>query len=167
MQNPATQVPILTKPKRRKLQTMEIGSDVWFLTAAPVEEKNTLEWRVGLICFGFDLFMGFWGLEVESGTTFGESKKRKGRTRKSLNCWSKTKLSPMDLISRWLNLSLFDLSSIEFYVYVDKFPRQLQHDVKIEFIVLDLAIQNRVCYTKVVKYQNSFKPWLTNVFFFQ
>ena len=86
MQNPATKVLILTKPRRRKLQAMEIGSDVWFLTAAPVEEKNTLEWRVGLICFGFDLYMGFWGLEVESGTAFGESKKRKGRTRKSLNC---------------------------------------------------------------------------------
>ena len=47
--NPATQEPILTKPRRRKLQVMEIGSDVWFLTAATVEEKNTLE-------SGFDLF---------------------------------------------------------------------------------------------------------------
>ena len=59
---------------------MEIRSDVWFLTAVLVEEKNTLEWIVGLICFGFYLFMGGWGLEVESGT-FGE--KRKGRTRKN------------------------------------------------------------------------------------
>ena len=84
MQNPATQAPILTKPRRRKLQAMEIRSDVWFLATTPVEEKSTLEWRVGLICFGFDLFMGFWGLEVESGTTFGESKKRKGRTRSSI-----------------------------------------------------------------------------------
>ena len=42
--------------------------------------RRRTRWRVGLICFGFDLFMGFWGLEVESGTTIGE--KRKGRTRK-------------------------------------------------------------------------------------
>ena len=28
--------------------------------------------------------MGFWGLEVESGTAFGESKKRKGRRRSSV-----------------------------------------------------------------------------------
>ena len=56
--NPATQALILTKPRQRKLQAMEIGSDVWFLTAATVEEKNTLE-------SGFDLFTGFWGLEVE------------------------------------------------------------------------------------------------------
>ena len=69
----------MTKPRQRKLQAMEIRSDVWFLAAILVEEKNTLEWIVGLICFGFYLFMGFWGLEVESGT-FGE--KRKGRTRK-------------------------------------------------------------------------------------
>ena len=27
---------------------------------------------------------------------------------------------------------------LEFYVNVDRFPRQLQHDVEIEFIVLDL-----------------------------
>ena len=91
--NEATQAPILTKPKRRKLQAMEIGLDLmwaWFLTAAPVEEKNMLEWRVES---GFDLFwvlylvlfMGFWGLEVESGMASGESKKRKGRTRKLIN----------------------------------------------------------------------------------
>ena len=63
---------------------------VWFLVATLVEEKNTLEWRVES---GFDLFwviylvlfMGFWGLEVESGTTSGESKKRKGRTRKPIS----------------------------------------------------------------------------------
>ena len=77
--NPATKAQIMTKPRQRKLQAMEIRSDVWFLAAVLVEEKNTLEWIVGLICFGFYLFMGFWGLEVESGT-FGE--KRKGRTRK-------------------------------------------------------------------------------------
>ena len=74
--------------------------------------------------------MGFWGLEVESGMTSGESKKRKGRTRKPISSWSKTKF-PRQLIeleSFWL----------EFYVNVDKFPRQLQHDVEIEFIVLDL-----------------------------
>ena len=40
VQNPATQASILTKPRRRKLQVMEIGSDVWFLTAAPVEERS-------------------------------------------------------------------------------------------------------------------------------
>ena len=39
-QNPATQAPILTKPKRQKLQAMEIGSDMWFLTVAPVEERS-------------------------------------------------------------------------------------------------------------------------------
>ena len=39
-QNPATQVPILTKPRRRKLQAMEIGSDVWFLAAALVEQRS-------------------------------------------------------------------------------------------------------------------------------
>ena len=59
-------------------------NNVWFFAATLVEEKNTLEWRVGLICFGFDFFMGFWGLEVESGTAFGESKKRKGRRRSSV-----------------------------------------------------------------------------------
>ena len=47
--NPATQASILTKPRRQKLQAMEIGSDVWFLSATPVEEKNKLE-------SGFDLF---------------------------------------------------------------------------------------------------------------
>ena len=53
-QNPATQAPILTKPRRRKLQVMEIGSDTW---------RRRTHCRVGLIfCFGFDLFMGFWGL---------------------------------------------------------------------------------------------------------
>ena len=73
-----------------------------------MEEKNTLEWRVGLICFGFDLFMGFWGLEVESGTTFGESKKRKGRTRQLLSCLSKKKSSPMDSssMSTWCSMIL-------------------------------------------------------------
>ena len=40
MQNPATQALILTKPRRQKLQAMEIGSDVWFLVAAPVEERS-------------------------------------------------------------------------------------------------------------------------------
>ena len=39
-QNPTTQVPILTKPKLRKLQVMEIRSDVWFLTTAPMEERS-------------------------------------------------------------------------------------------------------------------------------
>ena len=58
---------------------MEIRSDIWFLASVLMEEKNTLEWIVGLIYFGFYLFIGFWGLEVENGT-FGE--KRKGRTRK-------------------------------------------------------------------------------------
>ena len=38
--NSATQAPILTKPRRRKLQAMEIELDVWFLTAAPVEERS-------------------------------------------------------------------------------------------------------------------------------
>ena len=63
---------------------------VWFLAATLVEEKNTLECRAES---GFDLFwvlylvlfMGFWGLEVESGMTSGESKKRKGRTRKLIS----------------------------------------------------------------------------------
>ena len=40
MQNPATQAPILTKPGRWKLQAMEIGLDVWFLAATPVEERS-------------------------------------------------------------------------------------------------------------------------------
>ena len=57
-QNPATQAP------------MEIESNTWFLAAALVEEKNTL-----IFCFGFDFFMGFWGLEVESETAFGEKGK--------------------------------------------------------------------------------------------
>ena len=39
-QYPATHVLILTKPRRRKLQAMEIKSAVWFLTAAPVEERS-------------------------------------------------------------------------------------------------------------------------------
>ena len=63
---------------------------MWFLAATLVEEKNSLEWRAES---GFDLFwvlylvlfMGFWGLEVESGMTSGESKKRKGRTRKPIS----------------------------------------------------------------------------------
>jgi len=62
MQKPSNPSADLTKPKRRKLQAMSR-----FLC------------RVGLICFGFDLFMGFWGLEVESGTAFGEKKERKNK----------------------------------------------------------------------------------------
>ena len=33
---------------------------------------------------------------------------------------------------------------LDFQAYMDKFPHQLQHDVEIEFSVLDLAFQNRV-----------------------
>ena len=40
MQNLATQAPILTKPRRRKFQAMEIGLDVWFLAPALVEERS-------------------------------------------------------------------------------------------------------------------------------
>ncbi|KAL4615732.1 hypothetical protein ACB092_07G147700 [Castanea dentata] len=54
---PATQAPILTKPKRRKLQAMEIGS--WFLAAAPVEEKNTLICLILFWVLYLVLFMGF------------------------------------------------------------------------------------------------------------
>ena len=53
-QNPAIQAPILTKPKRQKLQAMEMGSDT---------RRRRTCCKVGFIfCFGFDLFMGFWGL---------------------------------------------------------------------------------------------------------
>ena len=38
---------------------------------------------------------------------------------------------------------------LEFYVYVEIIPRQLQHDVEIEFIVLNLAFQNLVYYTQL------------------
>ena len=119
MQNPATQALILTKPRRQKLQAMEIGSDVWFLVAAPVEERSNnaktqqprrwfwpnpgsesfrrwksdrtcgfsqllqwrrrTHWRVGLICFGFDLFTGFWGLEVEMWDGIWRKKERKNK----------------------------------------------------------------------------------------
>ena len=57
----------LTKPRQQKLRAI-----------------HRFLWRVGLICFGFDLSMGFWGLEVESGTTFGEKKERKNREKKSV-----------------------------------------------------------------------------------
>ena len=40
---------------------------------------------------------------------------------------------------------------LEFYVYVEIIPRQLQHDVEIEFIVIDLAFQNLVYYTRDAK----------------
>ena len=51
---------------------------------------------------------------------------------------------------------------LEFYVYVEIIPRQLQHDVEIEFIVLDLAFQNLVYYTRYANSLNSFKNMLTN-----
>ena len=51
---------------------------------------------------------------------------------------------------------------LEFYVYVEIIPRQLQHDVEIEFIVLDLVFQNLVYYTRDANSLNSFKNILTN-----
>ena len=48
MQKPSNPGADLTKPRRRKLQAM-----------------RRFLWRMGLICFGFDLFMGFWGLEEQ------------------------------------------------------------------------------------------------------
>ena len=59
---------------------------------------------------------------------------------------------------------MIELESIwlEFYVYVDKFPRQLLHDIEIEFIVLNLAFQNQVYYTRDDSFLNSFKNVLTN-----
>ena len=37
---------------------------------------------------------------------------------------------------------MFELESVwlEFYVYVDKFPRQLQHDIEIEYNKLELLV---------------------------
>ena len=72
----------LTKPSRWKLQAM-----------------RRFLWRVGLICFGFDLFMGFWGLEVESGTAFGEKKERKNKKKKLVEVWAKLKSSALSSIS--------------------------------------------------------------------
>ena len=70
--NEATQVSILTKPRRWKFQAIEIGLDliwVWFLATAPVEEKNMLEWRVEsgervwfVLGFVFGFVHGFLGL---------------------------------------------------------------------------------------------------------
>ena len=64
--------------------------------------RRRTRWRVGLICFGFDLFMGFWGLEVESGTTFGEKKERKNKKKNPCKfewCFAELKSSPLGSIS--------------------------------------------------------------------
>ena len=64
---------------------------------------------MGLICFGFDLFMGFWGLEVESGTAFGEKKERKNKKKIRvslsvvLSVWAELKSSSEGLVSIKLN----------------------------------------------------------------
>ena len=100
--NPATQALILTKPRRRKLQVMEIGSDVWFLVATPVEEKNTLE-------SGFDLFWiwfvyGFLGLGSGEWDNIWRKKERKNK--------KKIRVSLSDVLSGlgWIEIEFRGLS---------------------------------------------------------
>ena len=59
---------------------------------------------------------------------------------------------------------MFELESVwlEFYVYVDKFSRQLQHDVEIKYNKLNLLQWNRLSQTRVVSFLNSMKTLLTN-----
>ena len=65
-------------PGNESFRRWKLDQTCGFLSS--LQWRRRTRWRVGLICFGFDLFMGFWGLEVESGTALGEE--RKGRTTK-------------------------------------------------------------------------------------
>nr|POE91718.1 hypothetical protein CFP56_34489 [Quercus suber] len=85
-----TQAPILTKPRRtptptskRRTQAQPSKRRKGYTKKSDrigsVEEKATR--NLGLICFGFDFFMGFWGLEVEKpGSILGKKKEREEGT---------------------------------------------------------------------------------------
>ena len=51
---------------------------------------------------------------------------------------------------------------LEFYACVDQVSTSATNDVEIEFNAVNLAFQNRVPWTQFIRYQYSFKPWLTN-----
>ena len=91
-----------------------------------------------LICFGFCIqFCSCVFLGLGSGEWDGKnSDLEKGRTRKhSLQSILKAKLNRVRLYDR----TRVYLTQVLCLRYMEIFPRQLQHDVEIEFTVLDLA----------------------------
>ena len=124
-------------------------------------------WRVGLIfCFGFDLFMGFWGLEVESGTTFGEKGKEDRKKSMFWLNWNRVQRAQFPL-NKTESFGLdFHGGKASPFCSISSLRGQC---IQLSCCAMGNRVQytrfihqNRVLWTQFVKYQNSFKPWLTN-----
>ena len=150
-QNPATQEPILTKPRRPNPSGFSpITKLKWWKSDRIHGFSPPLQWRRRT----------HWFLGLGSGEWDGIWRERKGRTRKKIHVLAELKSSSEGSVSIKQNRVLWARFSwrknesfgFDFQAYVDSVSSSAAVQWEIECNILNLF----------VRYQNSFKPWLTN-----